>query len=266
MGRTENDAQTTSAITRGIQLLQCFTTADRELSSRELLQRSGLSRPTLFRLTTSLRHLHLLRYHPERGTFSLGLRLLAMAAPVLSRLAIRRMALPQMQTIADLFDAQVILTLGEDHDLVVVEVARAAASNVAQLNVGMRLSISLTATGLAYLAALPREEQEQFVAHLTAVAPERARGLPERLAQATADVSNKGYCLLRSQIMPGAAGVAAALRTRVDGETAVFGCVLIAPGQNGDQIEQAGLRIATLARNMEAVVDAGPDLPDSSYY
>jgi DNA-binding IclR family transcriptional regulator len=254
-----------SAIARGVQLLQCFTIADRELSSRELMQRSGLSRATLFRLTTSLRQLRLLRYHPDRGTFSLGLRLLATAAPVLSRLPVRRMAYPLMQSIADSFDAQVILTVGEQDDLVAVEIARTATTNVLQISVGMRLSLSLTATGQAYLAALQQDEREEIVTRLIEAAPERARGLPERLVQAASQIAAQGFCLVRSEIMPGVSGVAAALRTSVDGEVVVFGCSLLALHEQDDRVEQAGLRIASLARNMEAVMNTGPDLPDSSY-
>jgi hypothetical protein len=49
------DKQFATTLARGIELLRCFTAEQRQLSNAELAARTGLPRPTVSRLTYTLR-------------------------------------------------------------------------------------------------------------------------------------------------------------------------------------------------------------------
>jgi len=84
---SSGDGQVMTALARGIDVLRCFSPIDQELTSKQLSERTGLPKPTLFRITSTLRQLGLLRYSEARGAFMPAPAVLAMAAPVLARLA-----------------------------------------------------------------------------------------------------------------------------------------------------------------------------------
>ncbi|RWA53599.1 hypothetical protein AU476_13295 [Cupriavidus sp. UYMSc13B] len=49
----DGEARLVSALARGISILNCFSPSLQELSSRELMERTGLAKPTLFRWAMS---------------------------------------------------------------------------------------------------------------------------------------------------------------------------------------------------------------------
>ena len=59
---SDADGKLVSALVRGISILQCFNNKRQELSGKELMDLTGLPKPTLFRLTETLCELGLLRY------------------------------------------------------------------------------------------------------------------------------------------------------------------------------------------------------------
>ncbi|MDB5424586.1 MAG: putative transciptional Regulator, IclR family [Phenylobacterium sp.] len=243
-----------SALSRGIQVLRCFSSFDQELSSRELLTRTGLPRPTVFRITSTLRQLGLLRYSESRSTFTLGLGLLTMAAPVLTRLTVRQFARPLMQTLADFSEGQVMMTVGEGHDLVVVEVVQGANSTVARLEIGTRLSLARTVTGRAFLLSLPEAERAAFVAETAAADPQRGKTLDARLSETAADLSQNGFALDQSEYVRELASLAAPMRTDIDGQVVVFSCSVPSFVADAQRLREVGQRLASLVRSVEASI------------
>ncbi|MDX3901424.1 MAG: IclR family transcriptional regulator [Sphingobium sp.] len=241
-----------SSLARGIRVLACFNTRDCELGSRELIERSGLPRATVFRLIQQLLKLGLLRHSASRNSYSLGLGLLVMANPVLSRLTARRLAGPMMQLAADALAGQAILAVGQGRQLVAVESMRGASSAVLPVDPGTPMSLHRTASGRAYLAALSAAEVETlFGPEADAVqggAHVRAR------AEALGEIEAQGYCMVRNELMPEIWGVAAPVRIRADGETLVFGCSFASFQRDEARLAMAGERALGLARSLEAVL------------
>lgn len=243
-----------SALSRGVQVLQCFSTVDQELSSRELMARTGLPRPTLFRITSTLRRLGLLRYSQTRSTFTPGLGLLTMAAPALARMTARQLARPLMQDLADHAQGQVMMVVGEEGRLVVVEVAQGAKSNVFRLEIGARLSIARTVTGRAYLLAAPKDERQAYLDEAIAADPERGRRLEARLAETAADLEQKGYALDQSEYMRELAAASVPMRMAIDGQVVVFTCSVPSFVANAERLDDVGQRLASMVRNVEASI------------
>ena len=80
------DGKLVSALVRGVSILRCFSSKCQELSAKELMDLTGLPKPTLFRLTDTLCELGLLRYSERLSKYVPGIGLLNLASPVLARM------------------------------------------------------------------------------------------------------------------------------------------------------------------------------------
>src|SRR5258707_747905 len=87
---TEDSGKLVAALVRGISVLQCFSNKHQELSARELMDMTGLPKPTLFRLIDTLCELNLMRYSERLSKYVPGVGLLNLSSPVLARMHMRQ--------------------------------------------------------------------------------------------------------------------------------------------------------------------------------
>src|SRR5256885_13951637 len=78
---TEDSGKLVAALVRGISVLQCFSNKHQELSARELMDMTGLPKPTLFRLIDTLCELNLMRYSERLSKYVPGVGLLNLSSP-----------------------------------------------------------------------------------------------------------------------------------------------------------------------------------------
>ena len=88
------DGKLVSALVRGVSILRCFSNKCQELSAKELMDLTGLPKPTLFRLTDTLCELGLLRYSERLSKYVPGLGLLSVSSPVHCRRRSKSSSLP----------------------------------------------------------------------------------------------------------------------------------------------------------------------------
>jgi DNA-binding IclR family transcriptional regulator len=243
-----------TALARGVQILRCFSTANPELSNREIIARTGLPRATVFRLTRVLRQLGLLTFVESRSVFTLSLSLLTMAAPVLTRLTTRQVARPLMQSLADLIQGQVSMVVGEGLQMVVVEVAQGANSSVFRMEIGARLSLARTVTGRAYLLSLPEADQLAYLDDVAGDDQERRDALSAKLAATASDLGDRGYAIDESEFVRGLFAVAAPARVTIDGRRTVFSCSVPSFVADAARLHDIGLRLIALVHNVEASI------------
>ena len=204
---TDADGKLVSALVRGISILRCFGHKRTELSARELMELTGLPKPTLFRLTDTLCELGLLRYSERLSKYVPGLGLLQLSSPVLTRMALRQFARPLMQSLADLTEGQVQLGVGHKRELCLVELANGMGNSVYRPEIGVRMSLSRTATGRAYLLGMADDAREAYrtCRPATRSAPpgwRSAWSTPARTWSATAFAAATAICTARSNPSP----------------------------------------------------------------
>src|SRR5215475_15145207 len=95
----QSDPSFATTLAHGLDVLAAFRGQGGALSNAELAEHTGLSRPTVSRLTFTLTSLGYLK-RDAKGRFVLGLGVLAMAYPLLSALKVRQMARPLMREFA----------------------------------------------------------------------------------------------------------------------------------------------------------------------
>ena len=252
---SDADGKLVSALVRGISILQCFNNKRQELSGKELMDLTGLPKPTLFRLTETRCELGLLRYSERLSKYVPGIGLLNLASPVLARMTVRQFARSQMEELANYMGGQIQLNVGSSRKLVLVELAKGIEDKLFAPEIGVGISLSRTATGRAYLLALPEAQREAYLLELQTRDAERAAWLRERLEDARRDLAEHGFCRSHGDLHREIQSIAVPLSKPQDGEYWVFAASVPSYNPKSQQMEtDIGPRLITLVRSVEAVL------------
>ena len=138
-------------------MLAAFRNRSGSLSNAELALHTGLSRPTVSRLTYTLAQLGYLK-RDAKGRFELGLGILAAAYPVLSALKVRQLARPLMRDFAAYSGGTVSIAMPFGLDFIYVETLRTTDAVAHLPDVGFASSLAPTAVGRALLSLFTDEE------------------------------------------------------------------------------------------------------------
>ena len=158
---------TVSALERGIAVLRCFTETRRSLTSTELSRLTGVPRPTVTRLASTLVTLGFLKQEPDGDRYMLGPGVVSLARVFLAGLDVRAIARPHMQALAEQVGGSVYLAVPDGLDMVLIEACRPRSTMLApRLDVGSRAPMANSALGRAYLWALSAEERAKMVESL----------------------------------------------------------------------------------------------------
>ena len=190
-----DNRQFVTALARGLELLRCFRPDSAELSNQLLARRSGLPRPTVSRLTYTLRTLGYLDYDPDSGKYRLGPGVLALGYATLAGIELRDVAKPHMQNLAEATGVSVSLGRRDRYSMVYLENARASRGLLTLgLGVGDRIPLMTTAMGRAYLCALPEPAREPLLASLRRAFPHEWEHFLPRWEMAQRDYAEHGCC------------------------------------------------------------------------
>jgi DNA-binding IclR family transcriptional regulator len=110
------------SIERAARLLGFFTPERPELTLSELTARLGSSKATAHRYAVALRRAGLLRYEPARHLYTLGPRIVELAATALSGLRIIQIAGPHMERLVSDVNETVVLSIWDGEAPVVMRV------------------------------------------------------------------------------------------------------------------------------------------------
>ncbi|MGE0313819.1 MAG: IclR family transcriptional regulator [Lautropia sp.] len=255
-----SDPGFSTTLARGLALLAAFRPGDGSLSNAELGARTGLTRPTVSRLASTLIRLGYLR-RGERERYALSVRTVRLAYPLLSHLRVRQLAQPLMREVAESLRATVSLGMLDGTDVVYVETSR--ASEVARFvpDIGAALPLARTAIGRALLSMLDAPLRAQALASIRAHDPALWTRYGAATTTGIAQCERVGYCASHGDFQPEIHAVAAPLFTSNDGDRFAINCGIalhrLKPGQLDDEI---GPRIVALAASIRSLLP-GRDLP-----
>lgn len=202
--RTPDDAvsataqrpDTVSALERGIAVLRCFDETRRSLTSTELSRLTGVPRPTVARLASTLATLGFLKLEPDGERYMLGPGVVSLARVFLAGLDVRAIARPRMQALAEAAGGSVYLAVPDGLDMVLIEACRPRTTMLApRLDVGSRAPMANSALGRAYLWGLARKEREAVIESLRLTRGSDWAALEPGLRRALDDADRLGYCM-----------------------------------------------------------------------
>jgi IclR family KDG regulon transcriptional repressor len=146
-------------------VLQLIADSVTPQSRADLLQRSALTRPTLYRIIASLQAEGLIEATTD-NRYRLGGRLVSLARLALAQNDVRKIAEPFLSQLRDATGETVHLAIRSGDELVYIdkiesrEVVRMAST------VGTRVSFHSSSVGKAFLSALPAAEADQLIDQL----------------------------------------------------------------------------------------------------
>jgi DNA-binding IclR family transcriptional regulator len=147
-------AAPTQTLEKALVLLDFFKAAP-SLSHTELARLSGLNKSTLHRLLRTLEAIGYLARDPDTGRYALGLKLFELGALAVTRLPVRRQALPVMKQLSFATGESVFLGIPLEGASVCVEEVVTAHAVWLGTAIGMRSPLHATASGKCFLASLP---------------------------------------------------------------------------------------------------------------
>jgi DNA-binding IclR family transcriptional regulator len=179
------DAPVNQSVERAVRLLGFFSPEEPELTLADLTARLGTSKATTHRYTLALRRVGLLRYDAARAVYTLGPRVVELAAAALAGLRIIKIAGPHMERLVTELNETVVLSIWDGEAPVVVR-ADDNTERLARIVVraGSRLPLMTSAQGKVFCAFLPElddrldaGELESIRATRIAVASQVAAGI-----------------------------------------------------------------------------------------
>lgn len=182
-----------ASLTRGLDILRAFNSGDSTLGNQDLIERTGLPKATVSRLTATLVALGYLHYDSQLGRYSIGPATVSLGYSALSSNAVIHIAMPLMQDLADRSGVAAALGTRDGLEMVYLANCRSLSPVSLRLNVGSRLPIWRTAMGLAYLAEMRPEIRETVVEELAAAEPAHAARIREAVAEAQRSYEMQGF-------------------------------------------------------------------------
>ena len=251
----ESDPSFATTLAHGLDVLAAFRNGSGSLSNADLALRTGLSRPTVSRLTYTLAQLGYLK-RDAKGRFELGLGILAAAYPVLSALKVRQLARPLMRDFAAYAGGTVSIAMPFGLDFIYVETLRTTDAVPHVPDVGFVSSLAPTAVGRALLSLFTRDELDHYVQAVKAERPEEFEYVERRTLPDIELCRERGFAVSLGEWRREIFGVAAPLYRTATGDCLSVNCGIPSFRFSAEQIErECGPRILGLARSIRSLVD-----------
>lgn len=261
MSRLTFDANTVgnpnyvTALARGLEILRCFGSGTEKLSNAELARLVNVPRGTVARMTSTLWQLGYLHYAAASERYSLSASVLELGFLGLARDGVTSVVAPFMQELADETDCMVALGQIKNGRAVYVHVCQGQSPLRLRLAEGSEASLTQSAMGRAYLAALPAALREQHLATLASKEPEDWKAKLQGVEQSLADYEQYGFCISADDWKPGVSGVAVPLRVEEPHQIMPINCGASSLRVNREAlINDIGPKLRELVAKIEAIM------------
>ena len=183
------------------------------IPAAHLARALGLPRSSTYHLLAVLiEHGYVVHYAEER-TYGIGAAVHELGAGYQRQDPLQRLARPLVEQLVDATTHNAHLAVLSGRDVLYVIEERAAGRPSLVTDVGVRLPATLTASGLAILAALPRRQVTALYPS-PSVMVEGGPSTPSRLRRGLVDVRARGYAVEVGSVSPELSSVASAVLAR----------------------------------------------------
>jgi len=245
------DPQFAYTLAKGLDVLRAFEGTAPSMGNAELASRTGLTRPTVSRLTRTLTLLGYLQYNKAEARYRLAASTLALGYPLLSRLSLRQLARGPMQALADQARGAVSIAMRSGLKMFIVESCVDQSAANGRPDIGAARPIASTSLGHAYYSAAPSDEKLELALALRREAGLDWPALEALLARSQAQFDQHGHCV-RAKAPDPIVAVSVPIRAPGGGETLVMNCAVASFNLEGDALtEQIAPRLMHLVHQLE---------------
>ncbi|MGR3249774.1 MAG: IclR family transcriptional regulator [Paracoccus sp. (in: a-proteobacteria)] len=195
----EDDRNFATTLARGLSVLRAFRADDDGLTNAQIAERTGLPKSTVSRLTFTLGCLGYLTQPQRNDRYRPGPTLLAMGHVAAASLSFLDPAHDMMQALADQTGTLVLFAVRDRDKVALMRTWRPQRTSSIWLDVGHRLPIGGSSSGIAVLGSTTRDEFACLLADHPD-APLDGGTLDDLRAEARAQLIGHGYAVVRNEL------------------------------------------------------------------
>ncbi|GKT19102.1 IclR family transcriptional regulator [Acidovorax sp. SUPP2522] len=183
------------SLERGIEILRAFRPGSELLGNGDLVERTGLSKATVSRLTQTLVGAGMLQWDPARRAYRLAPAVLSLAHSMRTGSRVLSAAAPLMRALAESRRINVGLAAPDRDEMVYLESIRYNRRIVLRHVVsGQRVPMELTSLGRAYLAVAPAPQRTALLEVFKARRRGQWKAIEREIDDARASVHARNFC------------------------------------------------------------------------
>ncbi|WP_426226942.1 IclR family transcriptional regulator [Pseudarthrobacter sp. DSP2-3-2b1] len=228
----------------------------------EVVRESGLTRPTVHRLLSSLASEGLLDHDARTGNWVLGPEILLMGSVASARFPLEDIARPSLRRLAEETGESAFFSIRRGSETVCLlreEGSFPVRSFV--LHEGVRFPLGVASAGTAIMAFLPEDEQEQLLAHWDAHAgPFAAAHTVDVVRANLARTRQAGYAVNPGLVLEGSWGMGAAVFDQAGRPAWALSLTGIEPRFRAERQEVLGRLLMEEAHRITVQLGSGKDL------
>jgi DNA-binding IclR family transcriptional regulator len=201
------------ALERALDILECFSFQNRELSLTDFVNRTGLNKTTVKRLISNLTARGYLRRDPQSKKYQLGMRLFEMGGIVFSSFSLRQAAAYPMTQLQSETGATVLLGVSMEEQLVYVDKREGDGMIRISSDIGWRRPLHYGMLGMVLMASLDSKNAQRILLEnpleaYTSFSITDNDAFSLRLEQ----IRDQGYILEKEEALEGVIGIASCIR------------------------------------------------------
>ena len=150
-------------IERIIKILDSFSLDEPELTLKELTNKTGLPKPTVYRIAEALNKVNILSKDDNVSKYRIGVKLFELGSLYLETLELRKLAFPEIEKLSKYTEESIHMGVLDGNEVTSIEGLGSTHNLQAKLWIGKRSPIYCTSIGKAILAFLPKKEQEEIL-------------------------------------------------------------------------------------------------------
>ena len=226
VGNAEDEtkgSQTVAAIERAADILLYFTQVESaDLGVTDIATGLGVSKAAVHRILASLRSRDLIQLNEDTRRYSLGAAALTLGLNALSRIDIRKLAIPELAALSALTMETATLSLRTGQSRVYVDQVTPAREVIMSVTIGVPYPLHAGSSSKAFLAFLAEDEIKHYLAGsldpVTSSTQTNRRTLRSELTK----IHERGWAESIGERQSGAASVAAPVFDHHDAPVAVL--------------------------------------------
>jgi IclR family KDG regulon transcriptional repressor len=154
----------TRSASRALEILACFSQNRPELSLNEICELTGLPKPTVFRLLSSLESARFVERCPGKDKYEVGIKAFEVGCVFLSHLSVERVARPIMDSLSKQFHLSINLGILDQGQVVYLAVSEPDTVFRYTPIIGYRHYAHCSALGKVLVAPLPEGQVDEILA------------------------------------------------------------------------------------------------------
>jgi IclR family KDG regulon transcriptional repressor len=219
------------SLERALDVLDCFTFQDRELTLSDIAQKTAMSKATAKRLVSNLTARSYLHQDPATKRYRLGMRLLELGGIIFSSISLRKASSYPMSRLQNQTGATVLLGVKMDDQLVGVDKREGQGLMRISSDIGWRRPLHYGMLGMVLMSFLDSKDVKTILKKAP-LQPYTTHAITDEDAFSLRleTIRRQGYILERGEAVEGFIGIAAPIR---DYSRQVIAALGVALTENG---------------------------------